>query len=117
MPQRPAGLTETPAPKRQITIRTAVRADVVELSVHDTGTGLAPEIVDTLFTPFVTTKAQGLGIGLTIVQRIVEAHDGSITAADNADGGATFTVVLRRNLRSVPRPDISIPQIPSEAAV
>ncbi len=53
-------------------------------------------ILDTLFTPFVTTKARGLGIGLTIVRSIVDAHGGTIVARNNSEGGATFTVTLRR---------------------
>ena len=51
----------------------------------------------TLFTPFVTTKAHGLGIGLTIVRTIVDAHGGTIDARNNPEGGATFTVTLRRS--------------------
>ena len=55
------------------------------------------EIIGTLFTPFVTTKAHGLGIGLTIVRTIVDAHGGTIDAHNNPEGGATFTVTLRRS--------------------
>ena len=58
------------------------------------GTGLPAELDGTLFTPFVTTKAHGLGIGLTIVRTIVDAHGGTIDAHNNPDGGATFTVTL-----------------------
>ena len=90
-------LAETPPARRHITIRSAVRAADVEVSVCDTGTGLPAEIIGTLFTPFVTTKSHGLGIGLTIAQRIVEAHGGTIAAHENLDGGATFTVTLPRS--------------------
>ena len=65
--------------------------------MRDTGPGLPAEIIDTLFTPFVTTKARGLGIGLTIVRSIVDAHGGTIVARNNPEGGATFTVTLRRS--------------------
>ena len=61
------------------------------------GTGLPAQINGTLFTPFVTTKSHGLGIGLTIVRTIVDAHGGTIDARNNPDGGATFTVTLRRS--------------------
>jgi signal transduction histidine kinase len=89
-------LADTPPARRQITIGTAIRGADVEISVRDTGTGLPTEIIDTLFTPFVTTKSHGLGVGLTIAQRIVEAHTGTIAAQQNDDGGATFTVTLPR---------------------
>ena len=59
--------------------------------------GLPAQIDGALFAPFVTTKAHGLGIGLTITQTIVEAHRGTIDARNNPDGGATFTVTLRRS--------------------
>jgi len=90
-------VVETPQARRRITIRCEVRADDVEVSVHDTGTGLPAQVNDTLFTPFVTTKSHGLGIGLTIARTIVETHGGTIDARNNPEGGATFTVTLRRS--------------------
>jgi len=90
-------LTETPPARRRITIRCAVRAADVEVSVCDTGPGLPAEVMATLFTPFVTTKTNGLGVGLTIARTIVEAHGGTIDARENLDGGATFTVTLPRS--------------------
>ena len=67
------------------------------VSVRDNGTGVPPEIIDTLFTPFVTTKSHGLGIGLTIVRTILDAHGGTIAALNNPEGGATFVVTLVRS--------------------
>ena len=93
-------LAETPPARRHITIRSAVKAADVEVSVCDTGTGLPADIIDTLFTPFVTTKSHGLGIGLTIARSIVDAHGGTIAAHRNLDGGATFTVTLPRSATS-----------------
>ena len=90
-------MADTPPERRRLSISTDVRAADVAVSVRDTGTGLPPEINGTLFTPFVTTKPHGLGIGLTIVQMIVEAHGGRVSAHNNPDGGATFTVTLRRS--------------------
>ena len=90
-------MAETPPARRRVTISTEVRAADVEVSVRDTGTGLPAQINGTLFTPFVTTKAHGLGIGLTITQTIVDAHGGTIDARNNPEGGATFTVTLRRS--------------------
>ena len=88
-------MAETPAAGRRLTIRTKVSASGVEVSVRDNGTGLPVDAQ--LFTPFVTTKAQGLGIGLTIVRTIVDAHGGTIDAHNNPGGGSTFTVTLRRS--------------------
>ena len=90
-------MAETPPARRLITIRTAVKAADVEISVGDNGTGLSAEVIGTLFTPFVTTKSNGLGIGLTIAQRIVDAHGGTITGENLNGGGATFTVRLPRS--------------------
>ncbi len=94
-------MTETPPGRRLLTIRTSVKAADVEISVGDNGTGLSADVIGTLFTPFVTTKSNGLGIGLTIAQRIVDAHGGTITG-ENLNGGATFTVRLPRG--ATPRP-------------
>jgi signal transduction histidine kinase len=103
-------LSETSATRRRITIRSAVTSAAIEVTVCDTGAGLPPEIIDTLFTPFVTTKPHGLGIGLAIAQRIVDAHGGTIGAHENADGGTTFTVTLLRSAT----PDLESER-PSEA--
>jgi len=88
-------MADTPPGQRRLTIGTDVGDTDVEVSVRDTGTGLPPHLDGTLFTPFVTTKSHGLGIGLTIAQTIVAAHGGTIDAHNNPDGGATFTVTLR----------------------
>ena len=90
-------LAERPPARRHITIGTDVRNDDVEVSVRDTGTGLPADLDGTLFTPFVTTKSHGLGIGLTIARSIVAAHGGTIEAQNNPEGGATFTVTLRNS--------------------
>ena len=87
-------MAETPPARRRLTIRSEVRAADVEVSVRDTGPGLPADIISTLFTPFVTTKSHGLGIGLTIARTIIDAHGGTIDARNNPEGGATFTVTL-----------------------
>jgi C4-dicarboxylate-specific signal transduction histidine kinase len=91
-------MAETPRERRRVTITADVRAADVALSVRDAGTGLPQQVNGALFTPFVTTKANGLGIGLAIAQTIVDAHGGTIEGRDNPEGGATFTVTLRRDL-------------------
>jgi len=90
-------LADTPDARRRLTVRGTVKTSSVEVSVSDNGKGFATDIVDRLFAPFVTTKANGLGIGLTIVRSIVDAHGGTIAAHSNPESGATFTVTLPRS--------------------
>jgi len=73
-----------------VAITTRLDSGVVELSVCDRGTGIDPGALPSIFNPFFTTKADGLGMGLSISRSIVEAHGGRITAENNASGGATF---------------------------
>jgi signal transduction histidine kinase len=87
----------TPPGKRRVMVRSGCQATTVQISVADTGTGLPAQLEGKLFAPFMTTKSQGLGIGLTIVRTIVDAHGGAIEARNNPDGGATFTVTLPRS--------------------
>jgi signal transduction histidine kinase len=88
-------MAETPPGRRRLQVHAAVRPDSVAVSVRDAGTGLPASIDGRLFEPFVTTKTDGIGIGLTIAHSIVEAHRGRMEAHNNADGGgATFTVTL-----------------------
>jgi two-component system sensor kinase FixL len=62
--------------------------------VRDSGPGLPPNVDGHVFDPFVTTKANGMGIGLTIARTIVEAHRGTLEAHNNPEGGATFRMTL-----------------------
>ncbi|WP_180899166.1 PAS domain-containing sensor histidine kinase [Martelella soudanensis] len=71
--------------------------DTVEVRVDDTGPGFGPEEGQKLFSPFFTTKAQGMGIGLSICRRIVEAHGGYIWAKLRDEGGAEFGFHLPRS--------------------
>lgn len=68
--------------------------DMVEVYVSDTGHGLKPEIADHLFQPFFTTKAEGMGVGLSICRTIIEAHGGRIWAEANSGGGTVFRFTL-----------------------
>ena len=67
---------------------------MIEISVADTGPALAEEIADRLFQPFVTTKPAGMGVGLSISKRIIEAHGGEMWAEPNGGGGTVFRFTL-----------------------
>ncbi len=83
----------------RIEIRASVsdEAGLVEIEVCDNGPGLSPEMKETIFKPFATTKAQGMGLGLSICQTIVEAHGGTIRAAAAPQGGTCFRFTLRQD--------------------
>jgi two-component system sensor kinase FixL len=66
----------------------------VEVSISDTGSGIAPEVAARLFSPFVTTKSGGMGIGLAISRDIAEEHGGSLLFAPNPGGGSVFRLTL-----------------------
>ena len=86
----------TAAPRRELVLSTAARAGgLVEVAVADTGSGIAEDIAGQLFHPFVTTKRQGMGVGLSISRTIVDAHGGKIWAEPNPGGGTVFRFTLR----------------------
>lgn len=88
-------MVESGAPKRELTIVTRPTTEgMVEASVADTGPGIAPEIEAQLFQPFVTTKENGMGVGLSISRTIVEAHGGALWVEPNPGGGAKFRFTL-----------------------
>jgi len=66
----------------------------VVVSVSDSGTGIDQVVLDKLFTPFVTTKPNGVGLGLGICRRIAEAHGGTLTGFNQVSGGAMFQLTL-----------------------
>jgi signal transduction histidine kinase len=71
-------------------------ADQVQLQVHDTGSGMPVEQLPQIFEPLYTTKPGGTGLGLYIVQQIVEAHGGQVTVESQVGQGTTFTLTLPR---------------------
>jgi two-component system sensor kinase FixL len=82
--------------RRELTISTSPAADgMVAIEVSDTGSGIAPEVREQLFQPFVTSKPTGLGVGLSISRTIVEGHGGQISVHDNPGGGTVFRFTLR----------------------
>ena len=88
-------MSESSESKRRLTIRTAYdgKGDV-EVTVEDSGPGIPPERLPRLFGSFFTTKTHGMGLGLSIVRSIVEAHGGRIWAENNSSGGACFRFTL-----------------------
>jgi two-component system sensor kinase FixL len=81
--------------RREILIETdLVDDELVEVAVHDTGSGLPASVAKRLFQPFVTTKAHGIGIGLSISHSIVRAHNGRLWATPRPGGGTTFRFTL-----------------------
>ena len=84
-------------PRREMVIAAHARgAGFVEISVADSGPGIAPGIASQLFQPFVTTKPLGMGVGLSISRSIVESHGGHIRCEPNPGGGAVFRFTVPR---------------------
>ena len=80
--------------RRDIALFTEVRDDIVRISVVDNGPGIPEEVQAKLFQPFVSTKKTGMGVGLSICHAIIAAHDGSLWAEPNPDGGTIFRIKL-----------------------
>jgi signal transduction histidine kinase len=66
----------------------------LQISIADTGTGMSKKTIAKLWTPLFTTKAKGMGFGLSICKRIVEAHKGEISVKSKIGKGSTFTVTI-----------------------
>lgn len=77
-----------------IAFEVRVEGQRAHIIVEDQGPGIAPSMMDHLFEPFSTTRVTGTGLGLSIARTAVEAHRGQIIAANRAEGGARFTVIL-----------------------
>jgi two-component system sensor kinase FixL len=85
--------------RREVTIATRQAGNMVEVEVADTGPGIAPGHMESLFSEFMTTKSEGLGLGLPISRTIVEAHGGAIRAENRPGAGAAFVFTLSRARR------------------
>lgn len=92
--------------QRALTIIAARAGEKIEIRVADTGPGLPEQVRDRLFEPFVTTKPDGMGVGLSVCRTIVEAHGGQLSGEDRAGGGTVFRLTIpvaeETNLRLEP---------------
>jgi len=80
--------------ERRVTLWTSFDAQRVYVEVSDTGPGVDPALGDLIFDSFVTSKQEGLGMGLTISRSIIEAHASTLRYARNPEGGSTFMFSL-----------------------
>jgi signal transduction histidine kinase len=87
-------MKDAPNEKRVISIRTSRVDKFAELSVSDRGPGIPEDKLKEIFEPFYTSKAEGMGMGLSIARTIVEAHNGLISARNRDHGGASFRIRL-----------------------
>jgi signal transduction histidine kinase len=87
-------MKDTPSENRIIRIRTSRVEEFAELSVSDRGPGIPEDKLKEVFEPFYTSKAEGMGIGLSIARTIIETHNGLIWAKNRDHGGASFRIRL-----------------------
>ena len=87
-------MANAPGDSRTIGVRTSRVDDFAELSISDNGPGIPEDTLKKVFEPFFTSKAEGMGMGLSIARTIVEAHDGRIWAENRPGGGALFVIKL-----------------------
>ena len=90
-------MADTPEAKRNLLIRMSENGNGVEVAISDAGQGIPLDRLPHIFDAFFTTKAEGLGLGLSISKWIIEAHRGRILAENAANGGATFRFTLPTN--------------------
>jgi len=87
-------MRDTPGENRIISVRTSRVENSAQLSVSDRGSGIPEDKLEKVFAPFFTSKAEGMGMGLSIAHTIIEAHHGLISAKNRDHGGATFRIKL-----------------------
>ena len=87
-------MRDTPSENRIISIRTSRVEKFAQLSVSDRGPGIPEDKLKEVFEPFFTSKAEGMGMGLSIARTIIEAHHGLISAKNRDHGGASFRIRL-----------------------
>ncbi len=98
----------------KVTVGVSSAGETVRVQVSDTGTGMNADVRSKLFEPFFTTKARGVGLGLAVSKRIVDAHGGTISVDSQPGAGSTFTVTLPK--MRVPRQSASVEALQNEAS-
>ncbi|MEN9358217.1 MAG: hypothetical protein RL695_2388 [Pseudomonadota bacterium] len=87
-------MSETPPESRRLSVRVTQHDGLIEVRVIDNGSGIADSVMERLFTPFFSTKPNGMGMGLNICRSIIEYHKGRLWVENNPDGGTTFAFTL-----------------------
>jgi len=93
--EEPVGSPHPPTPDR----------DFIEISVADTGAGISPENMSRIFEPLFTTKARGIGLGLIVSKKLIEANGGKIKVESQLGKGTTFTVILPSKQQAMAIPE------------
>ena len=99
-------MEQAPPARRILRIAAAADAAQVSVSVIDHGHGIAPDVAERLFSPFFSTKAEGMGMGLSICRTAIEFHGGTLTHAPNPAGGTVFTFSLPRQDAAAAVPEL-----------
>jgi two-component system, LuxR family, sensor kinase FixL len=84
------------SPRRELDLSAMRNGNSVQINIKDTGPGLSRNVAERLFQPFVSTKASGMGVGLSICRTIVLRNEGRIWTEPNPDGGTIFSFTLRQ---------------------
>jgi len=87
-------LAEVDSRERRLLVKVARQAETITISVCDNGPGIPPELGERIFEPFVTSRHDGLGMGLAICRSVIEAHGGALTVTSTPGEGATVTFTL-----------------------
>jgi len=81
-------------PDGSVTVETRSGNGTIVISVKDTGSGIGDEDLSRIFEPFFTTKVTGVGLGLSIIKKIINDHNGEIAVSSSRDGGSEFIITL-----------------------
>jgi two-component system sensor histidine kinase DctS len=87
-------MAATPPERRQLIVEAQLLEDQVEVCIADRGCGIPPEVAEKLFSPFFTTKTEGMGMGLNICRSVIEFHGGRLWFEPGAEGGTVFIFTL-----------------------